>query len=101
LGVNTALSVHDVPIRLTAERWAHIVEARDELAGLMDDVLDAIEFPDWVVRGYHGALAAWKGRGPKRYLVVVYREVGETDGFVITAFLSTKARKKNKIWPRS
>jgi len=34
-----AHSVGGVPIRLTAERWIHIVENHDELAGRMDDVL--------------------------------------------------------------
>ena len=33
-------SVRGVPIRLTAERWMHIIEARDELAGRLPDVLD-------------------------------------------------------------
>lgn len=46
-----AVSVQGVPIRLTAERWMHIVEARDELAGRMTDVLNTVERPDWVTRG--------------------------------------------------
>ncbi|MBN1346078.1 MAG: hypothetical protein JXQ73_25550 [Phycisphaerae bacterium] len=77
----------------------HIVEARDELAGRMMEVLSAIEEPDWVARGYAGALVAWKGMGRKRYLVVVYREINRSDGFVITAFLSSKAKKRNVLWP--
>ncbi len=97
--MDVAFSVNGVPIRLTAERWAHIVEARDELAGRMDEVLAAIESPDWVTRGYHGALVAWKGRGRKRYLAVIYREVRKVDGFVVTAFITSKPRKKNRIWP--
>lgn len=52
-------SVRGVPIRLTAERWMHIVEARDELAGRLPDVLDAVERPDWVTKGYRDALVAW------------------------------------------
>lgn len=95
-----AISVHGVPIRLTAERWLHIVEARDELAGRIDDVLVAVEQPDWVTRGYGGALVAWKGFGRSRYLAVIYREVSRDDGFVITAFHTTKPRKRQKLWPR-
>lgn len=97
--MDVANSVNGVPIRLTAERWTHVVEARDELAGRMDDVLGAIEEPDWVTRGYHGALVAWKAHGRKRYLAVIYRELSRSDGLVITAFVTTKARKKNKVWP--
>jgi len=65
----------------------------------MDEVLAAIEAPDWVTRGYQGALVAWRGRGRKRYLAVIYREVSKADGFIITAFITSKPRKKNKIWP--
>lgn len=65
----------------------------------MDDVLDALERPDWVSRGYDGALIAWKGYGLRRFLAVVYREVDPADGFVVTAFFTSKPRKRGKIWP--
>ena len=35
-------SVNGVPIRLTDERWLHIIEARDELADRSQDVLDVV-----------------------------------------------------------
>lgn len=92
-------SVGGVPVRLTAERWAHIVENHDELAGRMDDVLDAVENPSWVTRGHRGSLIAWRPSGRKRFLAVIYREVGKLDGFVITAFFTRKPEKKNKTWP--
>ncbi len=92
-------SVNGVPIRLTPERWMHIVEARDELAGCMDDVLATVEAPDWVTRGYQGAFVAWRGWGRNRYLAVVYREINRDDGFVITAFPTFKPRRKNTRWP--
>lgn len=97
--MDVAISVNGVPIRLMAERWAHIVEARDELAGSMENVLSAIERPDWVTRGYHGALVAWKGQGRRGFLAVIYREVSSEDGFVITAYLTSKPQKRNRIWP--
>lgn len=92
-------SVGGVRVRLTAERWAHIVENHDELAGRMDDVLDALENPSWVTRGHGGSLIAWRPSGRKKFLAVVYREVGKLDGFVITAFFTQKPKKKNKTWP--
>jgi hypothetical protein len=36
-----------------------------------------------------------------KYIVVIYRELGEEDGFVITAFLTRrrkKLEKRRKIW---
>ena len=95
----TVISVHGVPIRLTGERWLHIVEARDELAGRLNEVLAAVADPDWVTRGYRGSLVAWKGYGRGRYLAVVYKELGEDDGFVITAFFTSRSRKSNRVWP--
>jgi hypothetical protein len=93
-------SISGVPIRLTWERWAHIVEARDELAGRMQEVLAAVETPDWVTRGYRGSLMAWKGFGRRGFLVVIYKEISATDGFVITAYFTRKPSKKNKLWPK-
>ena len=39
-----AISRNNVPIRLTEERWFHIVEHHDEMAGYSNDVLLAIEY---------------------------------------------------------
>jgi hypothetical protein len=94
-----APSVNGVPIRLTGERWMHIVDARDDLVGREDEVLAVIRRPDWVTRGYRGSLVAWKGYGRKRYLAVVYKELGPNDGFIITAFFTRKPKKRNQVWP--
>jgi len=64
--VDTAVSVEGIPIRLTAERWFHIVENHDDLAGHYDDVLETIENPDFVLRGYRSSLIAARGHGRKR-----------------------------------
>ena len=42
-----ARSVRGVPIRLSSERWGHIVENHDDLAGRLDDVLNAVSDPAW------------------------------------------------------
>ena len=49
-----------MPIRLTEERWLHIVENHDDLAGFYDDVLRTVEDPDLILSGYGGALIAVK-----------------------------------------
>ncbi len=93
-------SVNGVAIRLTEERWQHIVDARDELIDRSDDVRDVVERPDWVTKGYRGSLVAWKGYGRRGYLAVIYKEVSRDDGFVITAFFTRKPKKRDKVWPK-
>jgi hypothetical protein len=91
-------SVNGVPIRLTEERWNHIVNARDYLAGYYDDCLQVIERPDFMLAGYRGSLKAVKAYGRNRFLVVIYREVSSRDGFVITAFFVRKINRRNVVW---
>ena len=69
--MDIAYSINDIPIRLTRERWFHIIENHDDLAGYYDDVLTAIENPDLIIQGYGGALVAMKCMGKKRYLGVI------------------------------
>src|SRR5438105_11549418 len=93
-------SINGVSIRLTDERWLHIVEARDDLVDRAADVLDVVQSPDWVTKGYRGSLVAWKGYGRRGYLAVIYKEIGRNDGFIITAFFTKKPKKREKVWPR-
>jgi hypothetical protein len=97
--MDEAVSVNGVPIRLTYERWLHIVSARDELVGREDEVLAVVESPDWVTKGYRGSLVAWKGYGKNRFLAVIYKEISRDDGFIITALFTRKASKRRKVWP--
>ena len=83
--MDIANSMNGVPIRLTEERWFHIVESHNDLAGHYDDVLNTIEHPDFVLKGYKGALIAIKGIAKRRYLAVVYKELKRNDGFVLSA----------------
>jgi hypothetical protein len=96
--VDIAHSVNQVPIRLTDERWSHIVNAHDDLAGYYDDCLQVIESPDLVVAGTRGSLKAVKGYGRNRYLEVIYKETAPDDGFVITAYFVNKINRRNAVW---
>ncbi len=91
-------SVEGVPIRLTAERWFHIVENHDDLAGHYDDVLLAVESPDLILRGHKGTLIAVRGAGSSRYLAVVYRQVSQEDGFIVTAYFTSKVERRQALW---
>jgi len=98
--MDIANSVNSVQIRLTYERWYHIVENHDEMASYFHDVLEAVEEPEFVIRGNRGALKAVRNRGNRKWLVVVYREVSRTDGFVITAYLLDTKPKGTIAWRR-
>ena len=101
IGPSVAQSIGGVPIRLTDERWQHIVEGHDDLASYRQDVLRVIEQPEAVFEGRGGSLIAVRSYGRRGTLAVFYREVGRDDGFVITArFLTGKPRTK-KLWPRT
>jgi hypothetical protein len=93
-------SVNGVPIRMTAQRWKHIVENHNDLAGYYEMVLQTVEKPDLVIPGYGGTLIALKGLARRRYLGVIYREVSAEDGFIISAYFTSKIERRKKIWPK-
>ena len=98
--MNIAYSVNRVPIRLTEERWTHIVENKPYMSAYYDKILAGVENPTLILRGYSGALVAVLLVGRRRFLNVVYREISRNDGFIITAFVSLKVNKGNVIWPK-
>ncbi len=98
--MDIAYSIDGVPIRLTTERWFHIVENHDDLAGHYDDVLGVVENPDLILRGHHGSLIAIRGAGRGQYLAVVYRQLAEADGFIITAYFTGKVNRKKAVWKK-
>jgi hypothetical protein len=98
---DTILSVQKIPIRLTGERWTHITEEHCELAGLRLEVLETVSQPERVLSGGEGELLAVRELFSGKYLVVVYRELAE-DGFIITAFLTSKIKtlqRRTQLWP--
>jgi len=99
--LDIAYSVNGVPIRLTYERWFHITENHDDLASYYFQVLEAIEKPEFIVRGNRGTLKATKNIGKNKWLVVVYREISKKDGFIITAYFLDERAKGDVIWQQS
>lgn len=98
--MDRVVSQGGVPIRFTEERWFHIVENHDDLAGHYDDVLDTVENPDIIVMGYGGTLIAVKGWRRRRYLAVVYKEPSREDGFIITAYFTSRFPRRSILWRR-
>jgi len=99
---NVTISKHDVPIRLPEERWSHIENEHDDLAGLRDDVFHTVAEPDRILAGNEGELLAVREIEQGKWLVVVYNELSASDGFVITAYLTRRAgqlERRTQIWP--
>ena len=90
-------SINDVPIRLTEERWDHINEERN-LQSYLDDVIEAVQSPEFVLRGYKGTFIAVVPFGRLGFLHVVYREVNNNDGFIITAYFKRDFDKGKIVW---
>ncbi len=65
-----------------------------EIAGYYYEVLECVEDPDAIHEEKHGELVGMKKVQKDKYIVVVYKEVSEKDGFVITSFIT---RKKKQI----
>jgi len=96
LGV--AHSVNGVPIRLTDERWAHILDSHPEVASYRETILDAVEKPDYILASRRGAFAAVIVLGHTAFLHVFYVEKGRRDGFILSALVEEKMDKAKIVW---
>lgn len=71
------------------------------MAGMRLEVLDTLVNPSRIVAGRAGELLAYREVSLQKFLVVVYREL-EQDGFIITAFLTSRIQsllRRKQIWP--
>lgn len=100
-------SVRGHRIRLTPRQWVHIIENHDYMAGNREVVLETVADPDELLEGEAGETLALRAYSQTnltaKTAVVVYRD--EPDGFVITAWLTSRpdqVRAKGvKVWTRS
>jgi len=100
---NITYSVNNLPVRLTDERWTHIVESHDDMAGYYFDVLETIANPTWIFVGDEvDELWAVKRISERKAMLVIYKESKDKkDSFIITAFFTTQIRKllrRKIIW---
>lgn len=99
--VGTVYAISNVPIRLTEERWEHILDGHAEFSyNDLDLILDAVDNPEYILSGYGGTLVAVVVLGKGRYLHVIYKEVSASDGFIVTAGIRPSMNKKRIIWQR-
>ena len=97
--IGYAISKNNVKIRLPEERWFHITESHNYMSGLSDEVLETINNPEEIIEGDKGELISVKTFN-KKHIVVIYKEINKSDGFIITAFLTSDiegVRKGRKI----
>jgi|SRR5882724_4196755 len=101
-----AVSRHGIPIRISDERWIHVVEAHDYMAGNLELVIDTLQDPDAMVAGSQGELIALRHYETtvlsEKYVVAVYREFSD-DGFPITAFMTSRPEtilRKGILWQK-
>jgi hypothetical protein len=95
----------NVPVRLTDERWRHIVQRHPEMDDQGEHVLETVTEPDLIQQGDFGELLAIRFYGSTRltskYLVVAYREASSGDGFVLTGYLTSRpSSRRAVIWKR-
>ncbi|CAN5198786.1 hypothetical protein BH20ACI1_BH20ACI1_25330 [soil metagenome] len=99
MNLDIVKSVNNVPIRLTFERWfEHIVERHSYMKGYYDDVLEAVENPEFILRGHKGSKIAVRSVGRRQWLHVIYREINQEDGFIIASFIDESYNKNLIIW---
>lgn len=104
-------SVNGAAVRLTEERWLHIVEYRRELERFQPEVLLAIGEPDKVYfspAGLEPNFAAVKvftrlvEFGLAKNLVVHYKKLSKSSGFILMAFVifDKRLNKRFRLWQR-
>ena len=96
--LGTANSINGVQIRLTEERWEHILDSHPELASYQEILLGAVENPDYILSSRRGALAAVIVLGRKAFLHVFYVEKGRRDGFILSAYVQDELDKARIVW---
>lgn len=88
-----------MPIRLTDERWfEHILAEHPYMNRFYEEMLRTIENPEFILRGYRGSKMAVKNFGQKQWLHVIYREISQNDGFIISAYTKPFLDRKKIIW---
>jgi hypothetical protein len=96
-------SVDKIPIRLTIERWQHILHRHPELETEENKILETVSSPDFVQEGDFNTKMAFKfyPQTPltKKYLVVIYKEISNSDGFILTGYFTNQPIQRRRfLW---
>jgi hypothetical protein len=83
----------------------HIERRHPEMSGESERILETISSPDYVQEGDSATLIAVR-HYPKtplteKHCCIVYRELNEEDGFILTAYFTNRlAEWRNVVWKR-
>jgi hypothetical protein len=96
------LSKNNHYIRLTDERMNHVIKNHPEMNGEENNIINTIENPDIIFEGNFNELLAAKfyNKTPvseNKYLVVIYKEIENDDGFILTAYFTRRLNNRRKI----
>lgn len=86
-------SVDGVPIRLTDERFEHILNEHPYMSSYYNEMLAAVENPEFISKGNKGTKIAIINLGRRKWLHVFYREINAGDGFIISAYIDETYKK--------
>ena len=89
-------------VRLTGERWAHILD-HPEMVGQRERLVEALAEPDIVIAtltdeavlAYHRLYETTPVT--RKYLVVVVKTAPE-DAFILTAYFTSRLKKGQVVW---
>lgn len=72
------------------------------MAGYYDEILCIVEEPDYVIKGHGGAFIALKQVEKNKFLAIVYKEISKMDGFIVTAYFTSKINIEREVimWQR-
>ena len=98
-------SKNSIPVRITEERWEHVVRRHPEMETQREKVEETISNPDLILRGDFGEFLAVRFYSTtpltKKYMIVAYREISNQEGFILTAyFTGSPSKRREAIWRR-
>lgn len=91
-------------IRLTEERWAHILE-HPEMAGQRERVVETLAAPDVIIatakdESVHAYQRLYEETPVTRKYLLVAVKILEDDAFVLTAFFTSRQKRGTVIWQK-
>ncbi|MFQ5605614.1 MAG: hypothetical protein ACE5HS_20270 [bacterium] len=103
--MDIVLSKSNVPIRITEERWQHIITRHPEMSGVREKLIETIHDPELILEGDKGTVMAVRfykeTKISSKYLIVIYKEIVKRDGFVLTAYFANQyARWRKVLWKK-
>jgi hypothetical protein len=102
----SAISKSGHLIRITDERIYHIISNHPEAKDAENRIIQTIEDPDIILEGDFGEILAIRlySKSPvtqNKFLVAVFKETGDMNGFLLTAYYSRKINlRRNVLWKR-